>query len=491
MKIITITRKKFRKSRVIVTSESIAFCDCSFLNTILSAVGNTKSTITFHKVVWSGAYSDKVLSIKRYQIITFVKCMFGNIILSGGKDATLLQNNSQFYILSCHFNNILDTNKIQDGAVISSRVIDKVIVANSSFVQCKSLMIFENLRTRTNIESLIQIINCNFINLYYGTLTITTFVTQDQVFKSSTFLSHLVFMNCYNNPVLIRQEPPNWVRYGFVVPYNQTNVKISHSLFKNGRALTFGGQKNVVIVSSKFIGNQGYSGGALKVYDVQHVLVSFSYFCNNLSPSQGGAVHHGFIYNLSCMHSIFEQNKAQYGSAMYIEAILFSIFTSCTFTNNSATGTGRRRPQFGRPEAYGGTIYIPKQTVIYLKFQNSRIYGNPATSGAGIICTNCLHIGIMSTTFQSNIAYTSGGVIYLEYDRSFDHDSSFFINNTRCVQNIARNKGSFLYMFYQADGRYYAGPRNLGWIANITYGHSLFQQNAARTGQCYHSSISI
>jgi gliding motility-associated-like protein len=193
---------------------------------------------------------------------------------------------------------------------------------------------------------------------------------------------------------------------------------------------------NLTINQCTFKNNTSSSGGAaIRATNVNSVdggtlRIDNSNFMNNNSFN-GGAIK--LSNNVTLNNSTFDNNTARYGGAIYIDGG-FSTITNCSFTDNSIASPGDGGAIWSRlkvsnfakfvgcnfinnaaPGGEGGAITIETATGAGyrkgIEVENCIFTGNTAQFGAAIRADNADNINIINSTFDSNIANSSGGGI--------------------------------------------------------------------------------
>lgn len=237
----------------------------------------------------------------------------------------------------------------------------------------------------------------------------------------------------------------NSVAVGGIIHANEGNLTIKNSLFAacseiDGVALLGVQNSNSTITGSRFINmeltyGRSYSTGAVFRFDENCSAEVFNctFFNNtiiNLSNEtflRGGIIYaYGnlnitlcyFIENyggviamqgINIKRSVFKNNSAQHGAAVYTESSEGSI-SECSFTSNIALD-------------YGGALaLVGKMNVIGCTFHNKY-----APKGGALACSDVVNIS--RCVFTINEAYESGGALYFSYGKLFASDNTFYYNN--------------------------------------------------------------
>ena len=230
-----------------------------------------------------------------------------------------------------------------------------------------------------------------------------------------------------------------------------------------GGAMTITGNKGVIDVqidSSQFIGNASMKGGAIGLLRYQDT--------ENTAD-----------VSLEIQHSLFEQNDAQEGGALYAlqeDAASFHIeFSNDTLIKNTSQnqGGGVYASNKGQAELnvnilysrmiqdsslQGGAIYVKNESTgsTKLETESSLFLGNYATlqGGAAYVqaTTGSVHSTLRNATLYGNQSNNSGGGIF--YDQSgtgqgqnFLFNSLFAYNTALQDSDIALNNGAIVNPF--------------------------------------------
>lgn len=191
---------------------------------------------------------------------------------------------------------------------------------------------------------------------------------------------------------------------------SESTVTIDDSEFTTNIAVSSGAAKfensDVAISNSEFDSNESttsYVGGVL-LSDTCATIDS-STFTGNTSSSTAGALYaEATTYDTACsvdiIDSVFEQNTAAAGGAVYITTNVISEISGSTFTENSVTGSG-------------GALHASGEVEV----NNSTFENNYAGIAGGAIDTYLANLYsdlvIESTIFNENDARL-GGAVYID-----------------------------------------------------------------------------
>lgn len=218
--------------------------------------------------------------------------------------------------------------------------------------------------------------------------------------------------------------------------FGNSSIKISNSYFNNNKSSGNGGALYIDAPSSssfikecKFADNQAnISGGAIKINNRQlDFIFKDNTFSGNSALQAGGAVsvENGVLYFTK---STFENNIATYGGAIQVlNAFAQHQFNNCTFTGNEA-------------KKAGGAIFI-NASLFYMNSESVVFEKNLAENGAAFYASPGGRSVTYSCVFFGNRATKSGAGIY--FPQKFA-DASVF--NSLFIENEAEELGAGIYV---------------------------------------------
>ncbi len=225
-------------------------------------------------------------------------------------------------------------------------------------------------------------------------------------------------------------------------------------------ALIMNANANATFTNSIMTGNKaGSSGGAIQVKVGRASLDGVTFTSNN--ASDGGAIRN--ISTITMANSLFQQNTASYGGAIYTGAGngsgIVTTVTDTNFIGNTASSGG------GAYLGYFGTVNVT----------GGLIQGNSATIG-GAVFMQASKATIDGGTYKGNLASDSGGAVYTIQASDVSISNAVFTENTAIY-----------------GGGIYAGQRNAsGIVTTIT--DTDFLSNSATSGGAvlsYYATTSI
>ena len=210
---------------------------------------------------------------------------------------------------------------------------------------------------------------------------------------------------------------------------SESNVVISHSKFRNNKALN-GGAINIngiisilKIYNNEFSNNQATNGGAIAFTStvVNNLLMYNNVYDSNNVTSKGGAIHSNIKINEK--NSNFTKNKANDGGAIYLN-VSSNLFNNLLFDENEAEN--------------GGAIFLGSNAA-YTLVNNSKFINNKGVGSALII--RAKNVTIDYCTFIKNIGLGSGAV-----DAGAGADG-LIVKNTKFYNNTATaDAGAILFV---------------------------------------------
>ena len=269
-----------------------------------------------------------------------------------------------------------------------------------------------------NLESLLNLSNCNFTKNKAGDRGGAVFLIHEIMIDNCNFTSNSA------------------KSHGGAVYASTITKQVPNSVFHNntassgkGGALYINNKCDPKFLSCSFVDNRagGGSGGAIYMDANEKSSLKLSYcnFTNNNASDRGGAVfliheimidncnftsnhagsHGGAVYastiNQQVPNSVFHRNTASSGKggALYINNQCDPKFLSCSFVDNSAGGGS------------GGAIYMDADKTSSLKLSYCNFTNNNANDRGGAVFI--VHeIMIDNCNFTSNTAKTHGGAVY-------------------------------------------------------------------------------
>jgi predicted outer membrane repeat protein len=216
----------------------------------------------------------------------------------------------------------------------------------------------------------------------------------------------------------------------------------------NGGALHIDGvQINLTTNNTIFSNNQANNGGAVYIHattlENSNATFNIATFQNNIATTNGGAIYSNIAVTITGTEtniSNISQNQANKGGAIYSESTL--TINNANFDTNTATENG-------------GAIYASGETNI----DNNTFENNEADNGGAIYSTSTLTVN--DTTFNTNIATTNGGAIYTTNETNINTNtfasneainggaiystSTLTVNDTTFSTNIATTNGGAIY----------------------------------------------
>jgi len=245
--------------------------------------------------------------------------------------------------------------------------------------------------------------------------------------------------------------------------YSEGTVIVDHSVFDknditfrtknddNGGAAIYNMKGSLTITNTDITNNvknivprDGNAGDLLVgvVATCGETSITDSQFTKNAGAWGGAISSLGYMnddaYTLTVTNTKFEENSANFGSAIFVESSEL-VVDNCTFEYNCCVGKGSS----GSPNTQGGAIIV---------YPNS----DPTIS-------NSSKTTITNSTFNKNSANIGGAVSLAGVDRSS------LIDNCTFTENTASSEGGALYLWTQSD-------------AVVTVSNSEFSDNTSPWG---------
>ncbi len=461
---------------------------------------NDNSNLTLSNITFTNYYAtddDGVVIRNLGGVVVLKNCLFLNNQISGYKGGVIYNEGGDVSIFDCTFNNntasSISTGTHAFGGVIYS-LDGTVNIQKSTFTNNKAV---EGGVLYTDDFNHVSINDSTFINntatgtLYNATLggggAIYNYNNSELSVVNSRFSSNYAKLdggaiyNAVGNFTIINSSfISNYVtsatgKGGAIYNMHNGTFNMSNSNFTSnyafyGGAITnYNGDFN--ITNSKFISNYvkrngtiGGQGGAIYIWNYGNTTIDSSIFQNN-NASEGGAIYNIGSVNLN--QSNFTKNNVVYfGGAIlnYVEGIL--VIDGSIFSDNLAGYDGGAIYNTGGANSTNGTILVGANCSI----SNSKFYRNSAVNRGGAIINLIDQFGyyngtliVSNSEFINNTAHTyDGGAIYNSGIANIE--SSNFTKNTGYnggalfnefgllnvagsifTNNVANNRGGALY----------------------------------------------
>ena len=200
-------------------------------------------------------------------------------------------------------------------------------------------------------------------------------------------------------------------------------------------------KSELTVTNSTFKNNTSveYGGGSLQAESASTLVVDHNSFADNLSRSYSACLYVYYISSAQITNNTFTNNKAQDGSAIYIDEVSFLVKGN-TFTSNVATKDGGAvyftngsRDTLSNNiflnntalTGSGGAVYANNKSLI----DGNVFVGNSTVSdyryGGGLYTNG--RTKITNNLFMGNTAYQGGG-LYLRFSDSLVYNNTFYAN---------------------------------------------------------------
>ena len=226
-------------------------------------------------------------------------------------------------------------------------------------------MIFKNNTVHVEpVHSVVSIINSTFVGGSYGVL-------QTKSVNGALSIVNSTFSQINQNAVFAQNCP--------------SAISIAGTSFRDSlsSALYISCPLNVddILVSNVYAS----SGAAILVNGTQKVIIKNSRFENNFASGAGGVINSGSSSSLTISGSVFDQNSALKGGAVYFQGPMS--VTSTVFSGNQASAAG------------GGFFCSNSQSIL----NNVTFSNNVSPSGSAFFCSGCISYDT-AVTFENNEA---------------------------------------------------------------------------------------
>jgi predicted outer membrane repeat protein len=219
---------------------------------------------------------------------------------------------------------------------------------------------------------------------------------------------------------------------GAIAATENASITVHGGMFTGNHAANGGainsttGQGSLTVTGATFTGNTAtQAGGAIYTSEAAAMTtVTRSTFIKNTAGSTGGAIYN--FYDMDISGSAFDDNQAEYGGAIFNNALSGDNLTDVTIRGNSATQDGGGVFTVGCALSVtggqvsgnhagndGGGLYQndlagPSDG---LTLTSTSVDGNTAQDGAGIYADDTV-TNVASSTVSGNAATADGGAIY-------------------------------------------------------------------------------
>ena len=267
--------------------------------------------------------------------------------------------------------------------------------------------------------------------------------TVKSIYGTFTYLQKLAglgpFIEIVRNYTYVEEIDGEALKDGVVFgDYAYYNINGNgYTISGNDVARIFNIRATVLINNITFANGNAVDGGAVYIGSVSSGFVGFNptyvNFINNTATRYGGAIYSEVA--IDPVNCLFEDNAAGiYGGAIYIDGDLASSVSNSVFENNTAM--------------QGGAIFHQKTGLIV---KNSTFNDNKAigtangewASGAAILSYLTEYVTIKDSNFTANNAQYNGGAIYF-YNSNVD--GNCIIDNCRFEENVAGDSYGTIYV---------------------------------------------
>ena len=280
--------------------------------------------------------------------------------------------------------------------------------------------------------------------LYLNSSTVLFSGTNSFMCNTADYVSSRSNMLCKHSIIIYKSG-------GAIACYNSTLTSVKQSLF------------TINYRSMLFCNNTAHTfGGAVHLINTNLALYGGIIFWNNKADIFGGAIACKISTVQICESSLFVENTAYIGGAIFTVTshILFSVNCSSSVWNNSSSVWNNSIVfLLNRAQYSGGSVSSCDSDFYFMG--NVQFNNNTADYGGAIILDETSKLILnpnLNLSFRHNYAIETGGVIYYDYsalsnrytqdfyDRCFfSFDTSLEDISLTFSNNLASKAGSFLY----------------------------------------------
>ncbi len=266
-------------------------------------------------------------------------------------------------------------------------------------------------------------------------------------------------------------------------------------------------RSQVALTRSQFVANKG---GVVHAENNIRMSVRFSTFTDNYAEGKGAVLSLMKGVYTTIENTVFNNNKACWGGAVFAEKNVSLFVTRCKFSKNIAkqeavrvfswrqfllrswlhgnyadAGITRQTKQelpflFNRASA-GGALWVANDILLTIK--QSSFLGNRAQDGACLSAVKNVTLSIESSTFVKNLAVSGkGGVVHGSSDVSMTTHSCLFLYNTANWGGVVFAQNNFDLIVTSSNF-----TRNRAW----TFGGIVFANKKASVlldTSCFHGN---
>ena len=267
------------------------------------------------------------------------------------------------------------------------------------------------------------------LNLLPGTHTLDVTLNISGNFPFSMVgLTHNVIITCNFN--------------GMLMVVGANNVTISGLKFVDCKSHKIVAARYLFVNNCSFV---SHFGSAIHLVNSTITMMRAEFISNSVGGQHGrikllpnkltlvGSAIYAFGSSVTILDSIFEDNCAEIGGAIFGEFHSIFIIINGTFLNNYVASS----------DCNGGVMYMESECsadIINCYFRNNSARGRYADGGVFAVTESTLRVN--RSVFELNEAFTSGGVVYTIKLRYAKVDSQIIISNSNFTENYASFGGA-------------------------------------------------
>lgn len=227
---------------------------------------------------------------------------------------------------------------------------------------------------------------------------------------------------------------------GGAIYYWGTGLSVSNTIFRSNFSTEGNGgaiyTNSISVTQSRFVGNQGYDGGALYLgsnYSVS--TVTNSHFEGNVASRDGGAINWRTSNSGSIKNNKFLQNVAgRNGGAIGTTNSLHTLVENNQFNENSSQ-TG------GAAIHFGGTPYLKVLSNVFVDNVSAESNQGLYVDQSGYFCSTCYLYLTNNLLYGSSLrfGYMNIGVTHVSNNLFIGNDSDIDVPNGDFVLNLYNN----------------------------------------------------
>ena len=217
---------------------------------------------------------------------------------------------------------------------------------------------FNNIQFVSEISD--SILNASNVNFYNSTAS--------ELYNSGTFCGGAICCIGFNNTAILNNCSfyNNYALYGGAIFSNGANMSIINCNFINNTGKYYGGSiyqlyGNLSLTYSVFNENKANDGGAVFIFSKKGFLIENNNFTNNLANSSAGAIYTFYNQNYTIINNNFENNSAKEYNNTYEKSDLIALADNYTFFRINYTDDYGEIPSYFNLSDYGLVSTVKNQ----------------------------------------------------------------------------------------------------------------------------------